>query len=320
MSTEVVTKDKSKEKKQRVKLIIILAVEFIAIFTVLMLILFAGKKSYTVKFDLDGGILLSGDVEQRVVQGQSATPPTVAKYGHYLLGWTGSYSSVTRDVTVKAIWEYETTPGIDYTLPENSNYCLISGSYKDLQGEVYVGAYHEELKVLGIEAGAFKDRTGITAVYLLDGMFAIEEEAFAGCTSLETIEISSTVVRIGKGAFRDCTSLKEVILPESLEYLDEEAFAGCTALERVVFPDGLEVIGMKAFENCVSLTEIVLPATLKNVGYHAFTTPEMTINVYFSEEEFSVSGWEWHPEDAKFNYGYVDPVVEEETEDTKTKK
>ena len=38
--------------KQKTKLIIILAVEFIAISLVLLLIFFAGKKSYTVTFDL----------------------------------------------------------------------------------------------------------------------------------------------------------------------------------------------------------------------------------------------------------------------------
>ena len=98
--------EKLKNKKTKIKLIVILAVEFIAVLTILLLVLFAGKKSYTVTFDLNGGTLIGGEVEQRVVQGQNASPPSVAKYGHYLRGWSGSYKSVTRDVTVKAIWDH----------------------------------------------------------------------------------------------------------------------------------------------------------------------------------------------------------------------
>ena len=166
-----------------------------------MLIFLAGKKTHTVTFDLNGGILIGGDLEQTVMQGQNATPPSVAKYGHYLRGWSGSYKSVTRDVIVKAIWEYETSPGIEYYVPENTNYCEISGSFKEIQGEVFIGSYYDNRQVLGIQAGAFKGRTGITSIHLLDGILAIEEEAFANCTSCEYTIIPANVSKIGKGAF-----------------------------------------------------------------------------------------------------------------------
>jgi len=256
MSKIIDTIKNLKNLKQQTKLIIIFAAEFIAIILILLLIFFAGKKSYTVTFDLNGGTLIDGSVEQRVTQGQSAYPPTVAKYGHYLRGWRGSYKSVTRDIVVKAIWEYETTFGIDYDFPENSNYCMIKSAFKEIQGEVYIGSFYNERQVLGIQAGAFKDRTGVTGIYMLDGILAIEEEAFAGCTSLEVVDIPSTVVRIGKGAFRDCENLKEIILPESLKIIEEGAFEGCTSLERVVFNEKLEVIGDYSFKGCTSLSKV----------------------------------------------------------------
>ena len=110
---------------QRIKLFIILGLEFVAIAVMLLLIFFAGKQVYTVTFDLNGGVLLSGDVVQMVTQGHSATPPTTAKDGCYFLKWSGSYTRVTHDVTVRAVWEYETTAGIEYSIDENSNYCTI---------------------------------------------------------------------------------------------------------------------------------------------------------------------------------------------------
>lgn len=249
----------------KTKLIIVLAAEFIAISIVLLLIFFAGKKTYTVTFDLNGGILLSGDTEQRVTQGQNAYPPSTAKDGHYLRGWAGSFSKVTRDTVVRAIWEYETTPGIEYSDSENMNYCEIVGTYKGLRGEVYIGAYHDEKIVLGITDGAFKDRDGITAIYLLDGILSIGDEAFAGCDKLEAIDIPSTVVTIGKDAFKDCKSLKSITLPEGLETIEEGAFSGCESLE-----------------------EIILPWTVIKVGANVFDTEGLTVFRHAQKPEYEI--------------------------------
>ena len=325
-----------KNLKQKTKLILILAVEFIAIIVILALIFFAGKKTHTVTFDLNGGILLSGEVEQRVTQGQNAYPPSVAKYGHYLLGWSGSYKSVTRDVTVKAIWEYETTPGIEYSVPENTNYCEISGAFKEIQGEVFIGAFYEGRQVLGIQSEAFKDMTGITGVYLLDGILAIEDEAFSGCSSLEVVDIPSTVVRLGKGAFRNCESLKEIILPESLTTIEEGAFEGCSSLERITFNENLVTIGDSAFKDCVSLNEaralegiksigtsafsgcsslaeFIIPESVVNIGKNAFNTYNMTIKLYILAENTPngyVDGW--YGSGVKLEYGYIDEPEDDE--------
>ncbi|MBP3401782.1 MAG: leucine-rich repeat protein [Clostridia bacterium] len=279
-----------KSLSQKTKLIIILAIEFIAISIILLLIFFAGKKSYTVTFDLNGGILISGEAVQRVTQGQSATPPNVAKDGHYLRGWSGSYHKVTRDSTVKAIWEYETTPGIIYSDAENQNYCEIIGSYKGLRGEVYIGAYHDEKMVLGITEGAFKGRNEITAMHLLDGILAIEAEAFAGCTKMETIEIPSTVVKIGKNAFAGCESLTEIVLPSDLVTIEAGAFAGCSSLTEIVIPEGVEVIETGAFD-----------------------TEGLIINVYFDEGEMPEGFADgWHK--GKIVYGYEPPLEETEAQ------
>ena len=118
--------------KQKIKLAIFFGIEFIAVAVILILVFFAGKKSYTVTFDLNGGTLLSGDLVQEVIQGGSATPPVVAKDGCFLHSWSTYYTKVTKDITVRAIWEYETTAGIDYSSSEDSNYCEIVGAFGDL--------------------------------------------------------------------------------------------------------------------------------------------------------------------------------------------
>lgn len=337
--------------KQRIKLFIILGIEAIAITVMLLLIFFAGKQVHTVTFDLNGGTLLSGDLVQMVTQGHSATPPNVTKEGCYFLKWSGSYSRVTHDVRVEAIWEYETTAGIEYNVDENSNYCTISGAFKGLQGDVYIGAYNGSKKVLGIEDGAFEGCDGITRIHLLDGILTIGENVFAGCTALESIELPDTVVSLGKNAFLGCESLQEVTLPENLKKIGYNAFGGCTALETVVtfdelktigekafagceklstiaFPEGLADIGAGAFEGCTALKEVALYNTVSTVGSKAFDGAETTITLYAYEgEEASVPDtWapDWHGS-AVVEWEYLplpeveDVEGEEDSEDGKGK-
>lgn len=74
--------------KQKIKIWIILGVEFIALAAMLLLIFFAGKRSYTVTFDLNGGTLLSGETVQKVTQGHHATRPRSRKTG--VISWNGA--------------------------------------------------------------------------------------------------------------------------------------------------------------------------------------------------------------------------------------
>ena len=243
----------SQSSKHKLKIIIVFATMFLTVAALLLLIFLQGKKSYTVTFELNGGTLISGSVEQTVTRGQSATAPSVTKDGCYLHSWKGSYRQVTRNVTIEAIWEYETTPGITYTESENSNFTEISGAYKYLVGEIYIGAYHDGKKLLGIKSGAFEGCSDITKVYLLDGIITIEERAFADCTSLTSINIPETVTRLGDNAFSGCESLETVVLNEGLREIGAGAFANCSSLKEIIIPASVTKIDESAFDGCDEL-------------------------------------------------------------------
>ena len=271
--------------KQKAKFTIILAVEFIAVAILLILVFFAGKKSYDVTFDVNGGTLISGSLTQRVTQGQSANPPSVVKEGHYLLGWSGSYKGVTSDRTLKAIWEYETTPGITYSDPENQNFCEITGAFSEINGDVYIGAYHNNIKVLGINDSAFEGLSKIKSIYLLDGILKIGNRAFAECTSLQKIDFPSTVQRLGDYAFYNCESLKEITLPDGLEYIGAYTFYGCRSLEKITIPSTVKYINSSAFENCTSLKEIVFASREETVKVESSNGSGSAIGEFFGKDE-----------------------------------
>ena len=243
--------------KHKLKLALILGVEFIAIAIVLILIFFSGKKQYTVVFDIDGGILLSGNLEQKVTQGHSANPPSVAKEGHYLRGWSGNYREITHNIEIKAIWEYETTPGIVYNEIEGATYTEIVSCYEYLSGKVYIGAYHNDLKVLAITDSAFEGRSKITDLYLLDGILKIGKRAFANCTEMVSIDLPDTTLKIENEAFYGCSSLESIKLPENIEELGAKAFMGCSSLTEVLIPSTIKKIDESAFEGCANLRSVV---------------------------------------------------------------
>lgn len=243
--------------KGKWKILIIFGVLFLTICLLLLMIFYQGKKSYTVKFDLDGGILISGSLEQRVTQGQDAIPPKAAKDGAYLRGWSASHQRITRDIVIKAIWEYETTVGIVYADSKNQNFTEIIGSYPQISGEVYLGAYYDNKKILGIGDEAFMNRTRITKVYLLNGIMSIGERAFAGCSSLKEITIPETVNTIKKEAFKGCKSLEVLILNEGITKIEAGAFENCESLKAIILPESLICIEPGAFDGCHDLSIMV---------------------------------------------------------------
>ncbi|WP_262503176.1 leucine-rich repeat protein [Xylanibacter ruminicola] len=90
-------------------------------------------------------------------------------------------------------------------------------------------------------------------VQLPSSLETISDNAFSGCSSLKTIDLSSlksigvnafsgtkitelrldSVESIGAGAFQNISSLKKVWLPSKLTSVGENAFAGCNALTHV---------------------------------------------------------------------------------------
>ena len=273
---------------KKLKMFLFIGVEILAVTIIFLLILFAGRKTYTITFDVNGGELLSGNLTQEVRRGNSANPPIVVREGCYLLKWSSSYDRITGEKTIYAVWEYETNAGIEYDVPENANYCLISGCYKELSGDIYVGSYYNNLKVLGIKEYAFEDCKYIEKIHLLDGVISIGSRAFANCTSLKTINLPNTLERIGSGAFEDCESLEEIIIGKKVIEINSNAFYGCD-----------------------SLTEIIIPKNVLYMGSNVFNNLNLVIKVEFTKDEIP-DGWSefWAGGNTNIEYGYQEEVVD----------
>lgn len=119
----------------------------------------------------------------------------------------------------------------------------------------------------GVMNGGNKGITSVT----LSGITDIPEEAFYGCSNLESVDLPEGMTIIPSGAFENCTSLSGIELPSTITALKNMAFYGCTGLTEITFPDGIESIGQYTFNNCTGLTSITIPDSCTNLG----VTPTM---------------------------------------------
>ena len=86
-----------------------------------------------------------------------------------------------------------------------------------------------------------------------EGVTEIGNDAFHGCTSLESITIPEGVTKIGYGSFSRCTSLKSITIPKSVTKIGNSAFKGCKSLKSITIPESVMEIDSLAFLGCNSL-------------------------------------------------------------------
>ena len=83
----------------------------------------------------------------------------------------------------------------------------------------------------------------------LPGIQELTYRCLAGCTSLETLELSDTLYMIDQQAFSDCSSLRRIELPTAVENIYNKAFSGCSGLKEIVFTGNVPYISDDAFHN-----------------------------------------------------------------------
>ena len=105
----------------------------------------------------------------------------------------------------------------------------------------------------------FKIRKGFAIIQ--NGTTKVDDNAFIGSTSLESVAIPIGVTEIGKQAFKDCTSLESVAIPIDVTEIGEQAFKGCTSLTTVILTSfNVNIISTSAFDGCTKLAKIYVPA------------------------------------------------------------
>ncbi|KAL3937874.1 MAG: hypothetical protein SGBAC_007107 [Bacillariaceae sp.] len=156
--------------------------------------------------------------------------------------------------------------------------------YRHLTRVNFIG--FESLKIIG--RGAFSQCPNLRGIDIPPSLNSIEDEAFQGCQSLQTVWIQdifddtsssfylSALTTIGRAAFGNCSSLTGIRLPSSVETIRANAFVACKCLETVSLfrdlrqPSRLKVMDGGVFANCVKLQKVDLPRALEVLGNGVF--------------------------------------------------
>ncbi len=156
-----------------------------------------------------------------------------------------------------------------------------------------------------IEDNAFRNSTLLTGVSGGRSLVKLGAYAFAGCTSLQGVDINnsnmSNPMILGEGAFMNCSSLTTLAGPnatssalsipaaaseigdkcfqgcssistiycryDNLTKIGAYAFAGCSNVQQVRFGSQIKELGESCFQDCTSVTELIAYDTLKDAYY-----------------------------------------------------
>lgn len=94
----------------------------------------------------------------------------------------------------------------------------------------------------------FRDlgKTTLTSITLPTRCERIDGFAFLNCINFKTVNITTTnsvLYGIGEHSFYGCSSLQSINIPSSVTYIADYAFYGCTSLTNVNIPSSVTNLG-----------------------------------------------------------------------------
>lgn len=114
--------------------------------------------------------------------------------------------------------------------------------------------------VVEMGEAVFSDCSLLREVILPDSLrWGITNSMFENCSSMEFIDLPTTVEDIGSYAFSGCSSLEFIDLPNTIQGIGAYAFSGCSGLTdiKLVLQDGARVQS-SAFYNCNNLKQLTI--------------------------------------------------------------
>lgn len=127
-----------------------------------------------------------------------------------------------------------------------------------------------EYTVISIGDNAFSHSSSINSVEIPSSIITIGAKAFCG-TALTSVSIPNSVKSIGKEAFSYCKKMSSVNLPNSITLIEDRTFEYCFNLTSINVPSSVKYIGADAFNGCWSLKSITIPNSVTTIMGGAFS-------------------------------------------------
>ena len=165
--------------------------------------------------------------------------------------------------------------------------CQPDGHYSkntiEIPRAISIGDRYQGTKVYypyAIDDQAFENCTSVEKVILNDRIEWIGHNAFSG-SSIKEITITKAVRLIEDAAFTNCKKLRSIVIDKSNPYFDSrdncnaiietasnKLIAGC---KNSTIPNTVTAIGNQAFIGCTDLRYITIPNSVTSIGKNAFS-------------------------------------------------
>ena len=151
-----------------------------------------------------------------------------------------------------------------------------------VQAEQPTGSLSDQDAAAASKSGMATQIVPNTNAVVQEGITTICTLAFAN-TSVQTVQLPSTLTTIHYGAFQNCTALSQIAIPTSVTFLESNAFQNCIALQSITIPQNVNYLGASAFAGCTSLASAILPQSITKISSGLFENCNALTTVQVSD-------------------------------------
>lgn len=191
-------------------------------------------------------------------------------------------------VSAGASGTYFLSEGIYYGVADGEAY--VHGFADDSWDVVIREQFLNQYNVTEAEEYAFFEDAALEQLSFHEASYLrrLGDFAFARCTSLGRVYITSSIQELGTGVFDSCTALKELRFQKDAAGEIPRSFCyGCTNLETVTFLNEPTSIGSYAFANCAGLRQLEIPDSVTEIADDAFLGSENLV-IYCTKDSFAL--------------------------------
>ena len=132
-----------------------------------------------------------------------------------------------------------------------------------------------------IGEGAFANLDGLRTIIIPSTVKRIEQNAFRSNTTLETVIIQERngegVEYIGDNAFYGCSNLQSINLPDTITSIAYQCFRYCRKLDNIKLPNNITTLNALTFDGCNNLKKLELPESLKTLGESSLSDTSLVV-------------------------------------------
>lgn len=126
----------------------------------------------------------------------------------------------------------------------------------------------------------------LKVIVIQEGVEALGDYAFYGCTDLTEIRIPQSLTQIGNSAFYGCNHLSTVTIPNGVTSIPDYSFYNCTSLTSVIIPDSVNRIWSNTFSNCPIETATIPAIACSRINNSALRSVTITSGTSIGEDAF----------------------------------